>query len=246
MALTTRVCDLPFVGVCLKGQKERARRFVPSPNEGWDLWRHYLGENFVYSSANDIIPPPEQKEQILRLFRRILFFQGKDRLIVKLTGPPRIKFLRRIFPEAHFVHILRDPRAVIHSQLKVERWRPGGNFENPWWNDLPQDYCEAWRDSGKPPIVLLAYQLRNIMEQVRQEGSLLPPRQFFEIRYEDFIRDVSGRTRDILRSCGLELHPRIIRYLQRVEIRSQNHKWPRHLGTQDVIIIEKIFRDIRF
>ena len=46
-----------------------------------------------------------------------------DRLLIKITGWPRIGYLDEIFEDARFIHIKRDGRAVASSLLHVNFWR---------------------------------------------------------------------------------------------------------------------------
>ena len=240
LAAISRCCDLPLIGLRLKGQKEKAQKFLPCTVEGWNIWNHYCGEKFLYSSMNDITPTLDQKEHVIRLFKRILLFQGKKRLIIKLTGPPRIKFLHKIFPHAFFVHIIREPAAVLNSQLKVKYWKGGGDFNNPWWNDLPEEYRAEWISTEKKPIILLAFQLRNILEQTRREKKVLKAQQFFEINYEDFTLAPLNEVRKILQSSGEELHPIIAQYLKRIKIKSQKYKWKQSFSSHELKIINNL------
>jgi len=52
-----------------------------------------------------------------------LLTPAHDRLLLKITGWPRIGYLREIFEDARFVHIVRDGRAVASSLLHVDFWR---------------------------------------------------------------------------------------------------------------------------
>ena len=67
-----------------------------------------------------------------------------DRLLLKITGWPRIGYLNEIFEDASFIHIVRDGRAVASSLLHVDFWR-GWYGPHGWRAGLlsPEDQA-AW------------------------------------------------------------------------------------------------------
>ena len=62
------------------------------------------------------------KRQVRGTFEAMLT-PARDRLLVKITGWPRIGFLNEIFEDAKFIHIIRNGRAVANSLLHVNFWR---------------------------------------------------------------------------------------------------------------------------
>ncbi|WP_298436745.1 sulfotransferase [uncultured Jannaschia sp.] len=92
------------------------------------VWRH---GNLRHPS--DALPPERATAEI-RSFVRGAFVaawrrQGHPDILVEKTcaNTLRVPFVDAILPEAHFVHILRDGRAVVPSAMK--RWR--GELELP-------------------------------------------------------------------------------------------------------------------
>lgn len=61
-----------------------------------------------------------------RILEKILQFNPSAEIILEKT-PDNLNFvdlLRRLYPEAYFIHLIRDPRAVVasHLALKKEQW----------------------------------------------------------------------------------------------------------------------------
>ena len=120
----------------------------------------------------------------------LLRFQGRSRFVTKITGPPRIGYLTSVFPDAIFVHVVRDGRAVVNSLLNVDFWIEGGGYDRPWWrNGLQEGWETEWKSFGSSPISLAALQWRTIMEVTDWERRRISSNQYFEVRYEDFLAD---------------------------------------------------------
>ena len=47
----------------------------------------------------------------------------REQFTHKFTGWPRVAFLHEVFPEARFVHLVRDGRAVANSLVQMSWWR---------------------------------------------------------------------------------------------------------------------------
>ncbi len=133
------------------------------------------------------------------LFTRL---SGKRRFVNKHPqNSLRIRFLRRIFPNALFIHVIRDGRAVVRSsqaQIRRDRFRqriPFGNFPKP-----PQ--WRAYRDL--PEAAQFAHQWVDVIDYIR--GCFTPDdagRSYFELRYEDFCADPRHCLERLDAFCGL-------------------------------------------
>ena len=97
------------------------RRFYPE--EVYRFWDHYapgFSEPFRDLEAGDVT------ERIRHRLPRALEATVSPRcprLLVKITGWPRMGFFHEPFPEAHFIHVYRDGRAVANSTLNIWFWR---------------------------------------------------------------------------------------------------------------------------
>lgn len=112
--------------------------------------------------------------------------EGKRRFLNKHPrNSVRIDYLRRIFPDARFVHVIRDGRAVVASILHQIRSRPRrqqipfGNFCKPpgWRSLLRDDLTEQ-----------TALQWTEIVRYVRERRAGLGG-DYYELRYEDLCSD---------------------------------------------------------
>jgi hypothetical protein len=135
-----------------------------------------------------------------------LTFKDPRRLVLK--SPPhscRIRVLRELFPDARFVHIVRDPYVVFPSTVNLWKslYRTHG-LQNPTFAGLEEEVFTTFLrlydalEKGKPHI---------------------PPGRFHEVRYEDLVRDPIGQMRTLYERLELpgfaELLPHLEEYLAR-------------------------------
>jgi hypothetical protein len=88
-----------------------------TPAEYYPFWEHHRkGLSVPYRDllASDVT---ERTKRRVRAAVSELTTEQNDRLLLKITGWPRIGFLAEIFEGAKIVHVVRDGRAVINSQL---------------------------------------------------------------------------------------------------------------------------------
>ncbi len=89
--------------------------------------------------------------------------------------------LNAMFPEARFVHIIRDGRDVALSLMRQ------------WWG--PNDFVNALR------------YWRERVACARKMLRMLPPGRFVELRYEDLIAEPERELRRVTDFLGLEFEP---------------------------------------
>ena len=161
------------------------------------------------------------------LVEKLLRYQRKARFATKITGPARIAYLSSIFPDARFVHVVRDGRAVVRSLLDVHFW--GGTWrerEVAWSGGLSDAELDSWREVGEAPLALAALQWRAIIRSARQEASTVAPNRYAELRYEDFVADRGRALDEVTAFCGLPASSEAHELLaERVDPRDMNFRW---------------------
>jgi sulfotransferase family protein len=122
----------------------------------------------------------------------------------KLTGWPRMSFLRTVFPEARFVYIVRDGRAVANSLLQVEWWH-GALGPTGWtFGPLPEAYAAEWEESGRSFAVLAGIEWKILLDAYDAACRVVPAEARMEVRYEDFVRSPREHLEQIVSFAGLE------------------------------------------
>jgi hypothetical protein len=172
-------------------------------------------------AESDVTPRALQRYR--HVVRQHLHWQGKSRFVQKHTGFPRTRYLRRIFPDAKFVHILRDGRAVANSLMNVEWW--DGTLNSWWWGAMRPEFEEEYRSSGEAPIVLAAVVWKTLVDLIEPEMKELPPSQACTIRYDALIDDPEKTLADLAVFCGLMPSPTFDRRVRSMEISGADDKW---------------------
>jgi len=251
LSFINKLVDIPFLGVYLRGKKRQSkglinfiRRFLPYCIENYNIWENFCGKKFSYDYLAHQKASEAEREAIIKYVQTILKFQRKKRFFAKFTGPPRICFLQSIFPDAYFIHVIRDPRAVVNSLLKVKFWREGGGLDRPWWQGLPKEYIEEWKKRNKSPVALAALQWKRVVSLTWEEKKYAKPGHFIEIRYEDFVEKPHEYLTEIFHKVGLEDSPEAHKYISSIgKLHNMNYKYKQDLSKEDIKIIEEITRD---
>jgi hypothetical protein len=169
-------------------QKGRLR-FAPS--EGYRLLDREVSPALSAPSrdldAEDVTPWLDKR--LRRSFDDRAHVQGKPLFLHKFTGWPRAGFLGRVFPEAKFVNVIRDGRAVANSFLQMPWWR-GYAGPTAWgWGPLPEPYEREWEEAGRSFAVLAGLQWKILMDAFEAAKAQIPEDRWLDIRYEDFVAE---------------------------------------------------------
>ena len=178
------------------------------PDEAYAFWDMQTGVAFSSNALTGETCCEPNRSALRHTVGKVLRWQGKYRFSAKFTGPPRISFLSSIFPDAIFIHVVRDGRAVVQSLLGVDFWRKNGGLEKPFWNDLlTQALLDDWEFQGRDSGVLAALQWKRVVELARIESETLQVGQYNEVRYEDFVRAPHDVLSQLFMRCQLDDSP---------------------------------------
>ncbi|HLJ91647.1 MAG TPA: sulfotransferase [Gemmataceae bacterium] len=145
------------------------------------------------------------KRDFLR-FIQYLNYQDSKRLVLK--SPPhtfRIPVLLELFPDARFVHIVRDPYIVFPSTVNL-------------WKSLYRTHAlQRPTFAGLEEYVFTTFQ--RMYEALERDRQLVRPSRFHELRYEDLVRDPIGQMQALYDQLELgefeKLRPRLQDYAAR-------------------------------
>ena len=187
--------------------------------------------------AEDVTPWLERRFRAF--FESRAAAQRRPVFLHKFTGWPRSGFVRRIFPEARFVHVVRDGRAVANSFLQMPWWQ-GYRGPDQWnWGPLPEAYAQEWEESGRSFAVLAGLEWKMLMDAFEAARELVPPAQWLEVRYEDVVAEPRERMRQMLDHLGLDWTPEFERGFAGVRFDAgRRDAYRRDLGIHDVAMLE--------
>lgn len=162
--------------------------------------------------------PPQRRELWKRIFQRFLqtiTLNDPRRLVLK--SPPhtcRIPTLLEMFPDARFVHIVRDPVPVYFSTVNL--WKvlfSTQGMHTPDFKSISERVFDSY------------LQVHRRLQSTRH---LVPPKHFHEVRYEDLTKDPVGELRRLYERLDLgdfsNLRPYLERYLAE-NARYERNKW---------------------
>ncbi|NDU77661.1 sulfotransferase [Actinomadura sp. DSM 109109] len=153
--------------------------------------------------------PPTLGSAIAAVFRAYARHHGKPRWGDKRPSYfRRVPMLRRMFPDAQFVHLVRDGRDAVSSLMRM-----------PWFDGDITAAALTWREA-----VDMGARLR----------TRLGPETFYEFRYEDLVAEPEDALTRLCAFLGEEYDPAMTtayRHARRTV--PARRKW--HLGTHEAV-----------
>jgi len=151
----------------------------------------------------------------------------------------RITFIRKIFPDAYFLHVIRDGRAVVNSIINkiredyVRQTTPFGNFCKP----------PDWRRYQRKDIIeQTAWQWTKILEHIMENKAELGNR-YFEVKYEDFCIKPREIFAAAFKFGELPVSQKIIGEIPSV-LKNMNYKYKTELSSSQINTINSIQKDM--
>jgi hypothetical protein len=147
-------------------------------------------------------------KQTMASFVKLLTYRYGKRIILKSpTHTARISALRELFPRARFIHIVRDPYVLFASSVNL-------------WKKLCQtQYIQTPRFEGLEEFVLSTFE--RMYAAFERDRPSVPTTAFYEVRYEDLVRDPLGQLERMYEQLSLgdfeTARPGIERYLAEVQ-----------------------------
>ena len=162
---------------------------------------------------------------------------GRTFLNKRIANNRRIPLLLQAFPDALFIEIVRDGRAVAASLAAVDWWEGSDVW---WYGGTPAQ----WREQGGDPWELCG---RNWVEEVvavRSGLAEVPADQVLSLRYEQLIQDPIGVTRTAMAFAGLSPDsPEWTAALSNIRFPNKNERWRNALNAQALATVERVQRE---
>lgn len=207
------------------------KKVVPTPAEG---------ESVYQRCGIPWMPPPGLRvssasiEKLRGAFGAIQRRQGGALVLSKRTANNRrIPTLVEAFPDARFVCLERDGRAVAYSLTKVDWWLD----HVVWWDGRTVREMVA---SGEDEISIAARNWLYESQEIERGLRAVPSANLLTVRYEELMRAPVMGLGEILRFLGLDVPPDYVAAVQELELRVPREKWASEWTNQNKNLVSGI------
>lgn len=145
------------------------------------------------------------KATLLNFLQKITFKDPRRLVLKSPTHTGRVRVLLEMFPEAKFIHIVRNPYVIHASTVNL-------------WKSLYRKHgMQTPKFEGLEEHVFATF-LR-MYDRFEADRHLIDPSRFHEVKYEDLVRDSMGEMRKMYEHLQLgdfeKVEPRLREYLER-------------------------------
>ena len=145
----------------------------------------------------------------------------------------------RLFPDAQYVHLVRDGRDAALSFLEM----PEGTFTRTWAHPTtPAQFACLWRRE---------------VSDARALGRRVGSGRYHELRYEDLVADPTESVSAICAFAGIAFEPEMLEYSRYVDVSDKPHQqrlrrppttgvrsWQEEMAHADVVSFEDVAGDL--
>jgi len=242
----SRLVDLPIV----RSSRMKYSRF-PIHSEVFAMWNSLFfgfGRPFRDLTADDVTP------YVMSKFRdavyEIMKYQGKPRFIAEYSGWSRMGFLKTIFPEAKFIHIVRDGRAVANSLTNVSWWMGWEGMYKWRWGVPNQDLLEKLAEYDQSFLALAAIHWKMLINNILEQSKALSPEDILVVRYEDMVKDPFKEAYRCIEFSGLDKDcQKYKKHLQTVKIVDANQQkfripaWQENMSQKQIDMLNDLLEE---
>jgi hypothetical protein len=212
------------------GKKRPLReRVFPMPVEGEPV--------YARAGVREKMNGDVDLERLRRSFAAVGRAGGGSTFVNKrVANNRRIPLLLDAFPDARFVEIVRDGRAVALSLANVD-----------WWPDSVVWWCgktpRQWEAEGGDPWELCARTWVDELHATEEGLTKVPERQRLSISYEQLVRDPQTTMEGVAAFAELDTGAAMHTWLEGVSFPDRNEAWRTRLEPDAIAIIEAIEAD---
>lgn len=235
--LLMHAIDAPLIGQKIAQKYE--------PEECYGFWERYCkGFHAPCRDLNAGDVTEKSRHRIKRALAQILT-KRRRRLLLKLTGWPRISYIRELFPDSIIIHIQRDPRAVVNSILQVEWWWGWQGPQNWRWGELSTEFQGLWESYDRSFVALAAIEcliFRQALEVGRQS---VDEANYMELDYGVLCAEPEASFRKVSEFCRLPWTHSFQKQVNAYRLVSTDYKWREDLTDNQQQIMLEIFDKYR-
>jgi len=205
-------------------------------SEGNKLWGNTF-KRLLDSSYTDVLTEDDATNRDKKRLRGTVdryarCYPQKNYLLFKSPQcSVKIRYLNEIFPNALYVHLIRDGRAVANSIYNRRKQR---NI-NKWWGVKVNGWEEIEKNNS--PLIASALQWKEVVSYIRNNKDVLGDR-YLEIKYENLVDDFDKTLNEVCEFIGIDNN---IKYAGIPK--NMNYKWKKQLDRWQQVDIEESIQD---
>lgn len=219
------------------------RRFGPS--EAYPFWeRNCPGFSNPYRDLRAEDVTPGAAANIRTAIARTVT-GNRHRFLAKITGWPRVRYLREVFPHALFIEVTRDPCATASSLLEVPFWDGWRGPPNWRRGTLPDDLHAIWRQEGESFTALAVIEYVMVHRAMASCRESLPAEQLHTVCYSRLCSDPVDVFRKVVEFCQLDWSSRFERSVRSVRLVDRDGQWRQKLTVAQQETLERTLERAR-
>jgi hypothetical protein len=223
---------------------ERGRLRV-APSEGWEVLQRQVSP-IISTTYRDLVADdltPWLAARLRQFFEPRMAAQRRSTFVHHLTGWPRAGLLQAAFPDARFISVVRDGRAVANSWLHM-RWWSGYQGPSRWYlGPLPEPYAREFDASGGSYVLLAGLAWKLLMDAFDRARAAVPASQWLDVRIEDVNADPRGQFATILKFVELDRTAKFEAGFARHRFGGDGtDAFRRDLGQRNLLLLERSLR----
>jgi omega-hydroxy-beta-dihydromenaquinone-9 sulfotransferase len=192
------------------------KKLFPTPNEGESVYRDCGVPLFPRPGQ---LPDASTGARLRRRFEQMRRRAGADVFLSKRTANNRrIQYLHQIFPQARYVHLVRDGREVTQSLSTVEWW----DQHTVWWDGRTPAEMER---SGEQRLAICARNWVRELEELRAQLRSVSPDRVIELRYEELLRAPHAQLERVVNFLGVPYTADYRAAISALQLRPVHARW---------------------
>ena len=189
--------------------------YFPSKN-------NLLYERFIQFKSTDELTVNKFEQKYKELLIKASINSKKERVIIKNpVNTGKVKMLLKMYPDAKFIHIYRNPVITFLSTYKF------------FTALIPTTALEKYDNQFIKEMIIQNY--KKLMLDFLQAKSHIPPKNLYEIKFEEFDEDNLGHLKEIYEQFDLNSWDDAVSHFKAYASKQKHYKKNKHkIKTDDL------------
>jgi omega-hydroxy-beta-dihydromenaquinone-9 sulfotransferase len=225
----------------------------PYPTEPFHFWNMHIAEFSRYSSRSDdewmespgsVAVTKKEKIIVRNNVAKISKFCNRKRFFSLYTHFPRVGMIKEIFPDAIFIHLVRDGRAVCESFCRqipdrnYHEWKGKWSWPEKW----PKDWGDLFINFDRDKFAYTAFIWMHYNRLMwRERDEMLSKNKYLEVSYEDLVSNPKLIVKKIESFLELDSSKKTDWYIEKNPPgMNMNMKWKKNIDNKQKSMFEQI------